>query len=139
MTAIAKSNQISPQKYGELLLSALPKPIENEAENTRATVIVNRLMTRGEDQLTPEEHLLLKMLVLLIEEYERRTYPIPPVEPREVLLTLMENRGLKQADLTPVFGARSNVSAVLSGKRPIGKQQAKALAEFFKVSVELFI
>jgi antitoxin component HigA of HigAB toxin-antitoxin module len=45
-----------------------------------------------------------------------------------VLKTWLENRGLQQVDLLPSFGARSNVSAVLAGKRPIGKAQAKALA-----------
>ena len=75
----------------------------------------------------------------MIEELEKRAYPLAPAEPHQVLKTLLENRGLKQIDLLSIFGARSNVSAVLAGKRPIGKTQAKALAEFFKVSTELFI
>jgi antitoxin component HigA of HigAB toxin-antitoxin module len=45
-----------------------------------------------------------------------------------VLKALLENRGLQQVGWLPIFGARSNVSAVLAGKRPIGKAQAKALA-----------
>jgi HTH-type transcriptional regulator/antitoxin HigA len=139
MTAIAKSRKINARKYVELLALALPKAIETEAENERALEIVNQLMTKGEKKLTAEEHVLLKMLVLLIEEFEKKAYPIPPAEPQEVLKTLLENRGLQQVDLLPIFGARSNVSAVLAGKRPIGKAQAKALAEFFQVSVELFI
>ncbi len=139
MTAIAKSRKINAHKYAELLALALPKSIETETENERALEIVNRLMTKGEKKLSAEEHLLLRMLVLLIEEFEKKAYPIEPAEPNEVLKTLMENRGLKQADLMPIFGARSNVSAILAGKRSIGKTQAKALAEFFKVSTELFI
>jgi HTH-type transcriptional regulator / antitoxin HigA len=139
MTAIAKSRKINAQKYAELLALALPKSIETESENERALEIVNRLMTKGEKKLSAEEHLLLRMLVLLIEEFEKKAYPIPPAEPHEVLKTLLENRGLKQVDLMPIFGARSNVSAALAGNRSIGKSQAKALAEFFKVSAELFI
>lgn len=139
MTAIAKSRKINAQKYAELLALALPKSIETESENERALEIVNQLMTKGEKKLSTEENLLLRMLVLLIEEFEKKAYPIQPAEPHEVLKTLLENRGLKQVDLMPIFGARSNVSAVLAGNRSIGKSQAKALAEFFKVSAELFI
>ena len=139
MIAIAKSRKINAHKYAELLALALPKSIETETENERALEIVNRLMTKGEKKLSAEEHLLLRMLVLLIEEFEKKAYAIEPAEPNEVLKTLLENRGLKQADLMPIFGARSNVSAILAGKRSIGKTQAKALAEFFKVSTELFI
>ncbi len=139
MTAIAKSRKINAHRYAELLALALPKSIETEAENERALEIVNRLMTKSEKKLSAEEHLLLRMLVLLIEEFEKKAYPLPPAEPHEVLKTLLENRGLKQVDLMPIFGARSNVSAILKGNRSIGKTQAKALAEFFKVSAELFI
>jgi HTH-type transcriptional regulator/antitoxin HigA len=139
MNPMADPNQINARQYAELLALALPKAIATEAENERALEIVNQLMTKGEKKLTAEEHVLLRMLVLLIEEFEKKAYPIPPAEPYEVLKTLLENRGLQQVDLLPIFGARSNVSAVLAGKRPIGKAQAKALAEFFKVSAELFI
>ena len=139
MNAIANPTQINARKCAEFLTLALPKSIETEAENERALETVNQLMTKGEKKLTPEEHVLLRMLVLLMEECEKKAYPIPPAEPHEVLKTLLENRGLPQVDLLPIFGARSNVSAVLAGKRPIGKAQAKALAEFFQLSVELFI
>ena len=139
MTAIAKSRKINARKYAELLVHALPKSIETEAENERALEIVNQLMTKGEKKLTSEEHVLLRMLVLLIEEFEKKAYPIPLAEPHEMLKTLLENRGLQQVDLLPIFGARSNVSAVLAGKRMIGKAQAKSLAEYFKVSAELFL
>jgi HTH-type transcriptional regulator / antitoxin HigA len=46
---------------------------------------------------------------------------------------------LRQADHVPIFGSRGRVSEVVNGKRAIGKAQAKALGEFFKVSPELFI
>lgn len=52
---------------------------------------------------------------------------------------LMDQRGLRQADLVPVLGTRTQVSEIVSGKRGISKAQAKRLAEFFHTSVELFI
>jgi antitoxin component HigA of HigAB toxin-antitoxin module len=41
--------------------------------------------------------------------------------------------------LAPLFGGRSRISDVLSGKREISKAQAKALSAFFKVPADLFI
>jgi HTH-type transcriptional regulator / antitoxin HigA len=139
MTAIAKTKKAVAQRYAELLSKVLPKPIETEAENERALEIVNRLMTKGEKKLSPEERWLLKMLVRLIEDFEEKAYPIDEAPPRAVLELLMEDRGLKQIDLAPLFGGRSRVSDVLAGKRDISKAQAKALAKFFNLPADLFI
>ena len=139
MTAIAKTGKATVRKYAELLATALPKAIETEAENERALEIVNHLMSKGEKKLTAEERWLLRMLVRLIEDFEEKAYPIDDAPPRAVLQTLMEDRGLKQIDLAPLFGGRSRVSDVLSGKREISKAQAKALSVFFKVPADLFI
>jgi HTH-type transcriptional regulator/antitoxin HigA len=139
MIAVAKIGKAAEQKYAELLATALPKPIETEAENERALEIVNRLMSKGEKKLTAEERWLLRMLVRLIEDFEEKAYPIDEAPPPAVLKTLMEDRGLKQIDLAPLFGGRSRVSNALAGKREISKAQAKALAAFFKVPADLFI
>jgi HTH-type transcriptional regulator / antitoxin HigA len=139
MTAIAKTGKATAQRYAELLATVLPKPIETEAENERALEIVNRLMSKGEKRLTSEERWLLRMVVRLIEDFEERAYPIDEAPPRAVLKMLMEDRGLKQIDLAPLFGGRSRISDVLSGKREISKAQAKALSAFFKVPADLFI
>lgn len=50
----------------------------------------------------------------------------------------MEGRGLRQVDLVPIPGSKSDVSQILSGHRPIGKDAAGKLAEFFRVSPHSF-
>lgn len=132
------SRKFNPEKYGALLMSALPQVIENEAELERAEEIINRLLSKGEN-LSPEEEKLLDLVSDLIEKYEDEHYPFPDVSPNEVLKFLMEQRDLKQTDLLQVFGSSGITSEVVNGKRSISKAQAKKLAEFFKVSVELFI
>jgi HTH-type transcriptional regulator/antitoxin HigA len=52
---------------------------------------------------------------------------------------LLEHRGLKSSDLWPVVGSKGRVSEILSGKRPISKEQAKKLAQFFRVRADLFL
>ena len=52
---------------------------------------------------------------------------------------LMEARNLALKNLWKVFGSKGTASEVFHGKRSISKAQAKRLAAFFHVSVELFI
>lgn len=80
-----------------------------------------------------------RLLTVLIDEYEGRRYPIRKASPQQTLQHLMEARKLTQKDLWKVFGSKGIASEVFHGKRAISKTQAKKLAEFFHVSVELFI
>ena len=132
---------VDKTKYGLLLMETLPSVISSEAELERLTEEVDRLMTKGIKQgdLSPEEENLLELLAILVESYEDEHYPMPELSPTEFLKCLMEERGVKQSDLRHVFGSSGIASEVVGGKRSISKAQAKKLAEFFKVSVELFI
>jgi len=132
---------VDKTKYGLLLMETLPSVISSESELERLTEEVDSLMTKGIKQgnLSPEEESLLELLGILIESYEDKHYPMPELPPNEFLKYLMEERELKQSDLLHVFGSSGIASEVVNGKRSISKAQAKKLAEFFKVSVELFI
>ncbi len=132
---------VDKTKYGLLLMQTLPAVITNDDELERMTEEVNRLVTKGIKQgdLSPEEDALLDLLSDLIESYEDIHYPMPEASPTQMLKFLMEERGVKQSELLPVFGSSGIASEVVNGKRSISKTHAKKLAEFFKVSVELFI
>ena len=93
----------------------------------------------SKDASSPEQQALAELLAKLIEEYEDRRYPMPEAAPREVLLFLMEQRELRQADLVQVMGSRSLVSEVVNGKRGISKTRAKKLEQFFRVSAAVFL
>jgi HTH-type transcriptional regulator/antitoxin HigA len=51
----------------------------------------------------------------------------------------MEERGLRHKDVWPVIGNKGATTEVLHGRRSVSKAQAKRLAEFFRVPVDLFI
>lgn len=130
----------NPKIYGMLLAETLPGVISSDEEYDRVEEIFNRLMNKGEDGLSPEEDRLFDLLANLLEDYERRTLPLlPESSPLETLKFLMSENDLKQKDVVPIFGSQGIASEVLSGKRAISKMQAKALAERFRVSAELFI
>ena len=51
----------------------------------------------------------------------------------------MQEHGLRQRDLLPIFGSRGVASDVVNGKRAISKAQAKKLAPRFHVPADLFL
>ncbi|MGB7709503.1 MAG: hypothetical protein WBL95_08180 [Microcoleus sp.] len=60
--------------YSNLLAEIAPKVIETEDEYDRLLVIAERLTFAKNS--TPEERILYKLLVTLIEVYETENYPI---------------------------------------------------------------
>jgi HTH-type transcriptional regulator/antitoxin HigA len=138
MTAAAKK-RIDIKKYARLLTKALPRPIETEVECERVIEMIDKLMSKGEEMLTAEEHVLLELLTQLVERYEDEHHQIPEASPDAVIRFLMEDRGLRHKDLMPALGSRGVTSEVINGKRKPSRTQVKALADFFGVSHELFI
>jgi HTH-type transcriptional regulator/antitoxin HigA len=128
----------NPEKYRSLLGETLPQVIESASELERVEKIIGSLLKKGE-KISPEEEKLLDLLSNLVEIYENEYYAMPDVSPNEALKFLMEQNDLKQRDLLPVFTSSGIMSEVISGKRSISKTQAKKLAKYFNVSVELFI
>src|SRR5579864_7594066 len=131
------TTDLNEKTYAQLLGRTLPHVIRTDEDLDRLTAELMRL-----DDLknpSPEEKELAELLTVLIDEYEVRRHPILKASPQQTLQHLMEARNLTQKDLWKVFGSRGITSEVFHGKRAISKAQARKLAEFFHVNVELFI
>lgn len=115
----------------------LPKVIASDVEFDRMVEQLEDLCMKPEP--TAEQRTLADLLTKLINDYDDRYYPLPELPPHKMLFYLMEERGLKQSDLVELIGSRAQVSDIVTGKRAISKAQAKKLAEFFKLSTDLFI
>ncbi len=113
--------------------------IATETENDAALAIVESLMAKGDDGRTHEEEAILELLLNLTGQFERSEYQIPDGTPLGALQYLMEANELKAVDLAPLVGGRGRVSDILTGRRGISKEQAKRLAERFRVSPAVFI
>lgn len=128
---------INREVYGSLLAEFQPQVIPTVEQNKQAIALVEKLMAIKER--TPEQSQILRLLVLLIEEFEEEHYLLEASTLHSRLLHLMEARNLKQSDLVGVMGSKGVVSEVVRGKRAISKNQAKVLADFFHVSPSLFL
>jgi HTH-type transcriptional regulator/antitoxin HigA len=129
---------IDNKKYARVLAKVLPRVIATDEEHERTLAEIEKLMDKS-DHRTAEEDAVLDLMVRLVKDYEEEHHPLPDPGPHEMLVYLMEQRGLKQADLLPIFKSRGYVSDVVNAKRAISKAHAKQLAELFKVSASLFI
>lgn len=76
---------------------------------------------------TPEAE-RLELLSVLIEDYEKRCFPIEAPTPVSAIRYRMEEQGLRQADLVPLIGSRSRVSEVLAGKRALTVHMIRSLS-----------
>ena len=128
------SRTVMPE-YSRLLTRISPKVIHSEKENETYTQALYELDQRGA-KLTRAERELAELLTLLIEDFESKRYELPRAKPLEVLRFLMDQHGLKQKDLADVFGARSIVSEVLSGKRKLNKDHIERLSASHTLQAE---
>jgi HTH-type transcriptional regulator/antitoxin HigA len=81
----------------------------------------------------------LEVLVLLIEAYEAKHYPIPAPEPIDFLHHVMESRGLTRKDLEPYIGSRARVAEVLNRVRPLSLDMIRRLSVGLKIPSDVLI
>jgi HTH-type transcriptional regulator / antitoxin HigA len=67
-------------------------------------------------------------LVLLIEEYETRHYPIERASPVDVVKAVME-ANYTRSDLVAVIGSKSRAADLLNGRREINLDQIRKLSK----------
>jgi HTH-type transcriptional regulator / antitoxin HigA len=100
------------------------RAIRTEADYRAALARVDALMDA--DFGTPEGE-ELDVLADLIELYEARHVPMGYPTTLGALRFRMEQADLSPRDLIPFIGSRAKVSEILSGKRPLTMQMARAL------------
>jgi HTH-type transcriptional regulator / antitoxin HigA len=81
---------------------------------------------------------LMESIGALIQLYETRNLPETAGSPVNALKSLMDEHGLRQADLSEI-GSQGVVSEILSGKRQMNLRQIKRLSERFHVSPAVFM
>ena len=79
------------------------------------------------------------ILGLMIDEYERKHYPIEAPDPIEAIKIRMEEMELKQVDLADVLGGKNRVSEILNRKRKLTLEMIRNLAKRLNLSPELLI
>ena len=79
------------------------------------------------------------ILGLLINEYEKKHYPIEAPDPIEAIKIRMEEMHLKQVDLVKEIGGKSRVSEILNKKRKLTIEMIRKLTTRLHLSPGLLI
>ena len=100
------------------------KPIRTEIEYNETMAQMRKLWDSPEHSTDAD---LLEVLSILVEQYEKKKYPIEPLDPIEAIKYDMEEKGLNQKDMVRYFGSKERVSEVLNRKRPLTLKMIKTL------------
>lgn len=100
------------------------RAIRSEADYEAAIARIDDLMDAQSGTPEGEE---LDVLTDLVELYEAKHVPMGFPSPLGAIRFRMEQSGLSPRDLVSFMGSRAKVSEVLSGKRPLTMQMARAL------------
>jgi HTH-type transcriptional regulator/antitoxin HigA len=127
------------ETYEELLAEAVPQVIETDKQYREIGSRFGDLVGKSRAR-TRSETKLMRLIALLIEDYDRRN-ALPPDDsaPAERLRFLLDHSGRAPSSLIPIFGQRSHVNEALNGKRRISAEQARRLGKMFGVGPGLFI
>ena len=112
------------------------RPIRNKRDHAAALKEAESLWDAPKSS-TKEDRLLV--LALLIEAYEREHFPIPAPDPIDLLLHVMEARGLSRKDLEPYIGSRARVAEVLNRVRPLTIEMIRRLCAGLRLPADVLI
>jgi HTH-type transcriptional regulator/antitoxin HigA len=127
----------SPDTYFALVKRFRLIHIRDDDHLHEALEMIDRLL---EQDLDEGEKDYLAALTDLVEVYEDEHHPIPDASESDVLRELMATNRLSQSKLAKEVGiAQSTLSAVLSGKRELTKDQIYLLSKFFHVPSAVFM
>jgi len=112
------------------------KPIKSEADYRLA---LKRLEEVFDAPIGTSESDEADILGVLVDEYEKKHYPIEAPDPIEAIKIRMEELQLKQVDLVDVIGSKSRVSEVLNRKRKLTIEMIRNLTKRLNLSSDLLI
>ena len=81
----------------------------------------------------------LEILTTLIKVYEEKHYPMPPSNPIDALLFIMDQQNLSRKDMEQYLGSKSRVSEVLNGKSHLSLKQITRLHHGLNIPYESLI
>ena len=81
----------------------------------------------------------MEMLTALIEHYQNQHSKFDLPDPVEAIKFAMEQKGLKQKDLSGFFGGETRVSEVLNHKRPMSTESILLLHIYLKIPLSSLI
>ena len=114
------------------------RPLRSEADYAAALKQIERYFENEPKPGTPEAD-RFDVLALIVEDYERKRWPIEPPETIDAIRYRMETGGYTQTDLGRLLGSRQRASDILTRKRPLTMTMAWRLHREWGIPAEALI
>lgn len=112
------------------------KPIKSESDYYKSLA---RLEIIFDAKIGTPESDEADILGLLIDDFEKKKFPIESPDPIEAIKIRMEELQLKQIDLVDELGGKNRVSEILNRKRKLTVEMIRNLTKRLNLSPELLI
>ena len=112
------------------------KPIKTESDYRRALKRLDEIFEAHPETAESDE---ADILALLVDDFEKKYYPIEAPDPIEAIKIRMQELHLKQSDLVDEIGGKSRVSDILNRKRKLTVEMIRKLTNKLNLSAELLI
>ncbi|MDO9553293.1 type II toxin-antitoxin system HigA family antitoxin [Rhodonellum sp.] len=112
------------------------RPIKTEDDYQAALMRLEKIFDAPVGTVESDE---ADILALMVDDYEKKKYPIEAPDPIEAIKIRMEELELKQKDLVNIIGGKSRVSEVLNRKRRLTVEMIRNLTEKLHLSPGLLI
>ena len=114
------------------------RPIRTETEYDEVLEEIERYFENEPKPGTPEAD-RFDLLALIVEDYERKRWPIDLPGTIDAIRYRMETAGYTQADLGRLLGSRQRASDILTRKRALTMRMAWKLHREWNVPAEALI
>ena len=116
----------------------ITRPLRSEADYDAALEEIERYFEVAPKPGTPDAD-RFDLLALIIEDYERKRWPIEPPDTVDAIRYRMEIGDFTQADLGRLLGSRQRASDILTRKRPLTMGMAWRLHRDWGIPAEALI
>ena len=108
-------------------------PITTEQEYKEATQRFEEIYDAEKDSPHYKEMLLL---ALLINDYEKKHFKLPDVDPIEIIKIRMEDFGYTASDLAKEYGDKGTISKVLNYKQPLSLNMIRLFSKMLRIPAD---
>lgn len=108
-------------------------PIETEKEFKEATGRFEEIYDVEKGSPHFKE---MQLLAILINEYEKKHFSLPEVDPIEMIKIRMEDFGYTASDLAKEYGDKGTVSKVLNYKQPLSLNMIRIFSKMLRIPAD---
>jgi HTH-type transcriptional regulator/antitoxin HigA len=107
--------------------------IESKSDYKKAA---SRLEVINEAKKNTPEYKEMLLLALLINQYEKKQWSVPEVDPIEMIKIRMEDFGYTASDLAKEYGDKGTISKVLNYKQPLSLNMIRLFSKMLRIPAD---